>query len=78
MFDFLNEEEKKNKSLKNLQRFIEKDVRKAKEKELLVGIDPETLLGSEIFRLSREILFLRREIDEMKNMVAKLVDHQFK
>jgi len=75
MFEFLNKEEKKNKLFRNIQEILEKEVEKAKKHELLIGIDPETYLGAEILKQSREIIQLRTEIHDMKRLMAELINH---
>lgn len=55
-----------------IQIILQKELLKAKEGEILVGIDPSTYLGSEILKQSKEIISLRHGIDELEKKVAKL------
>lgn len=86
MFEFLSQEERKNKLFRNTQKILEKEVEKAKGNEVLIGIDPETYLGKEILYLSRRVAELNlkmshehieimSEIREMKKMMAELINH---
>lgn len=72
-FLFLSKEERKKKLKSNVQLIIEKEITKAKEKEILIGIDPETYLGSEILKQSREVIQLRQEVYELKKMTTELI-----
>ncbi len=49
----------------NLKQILQKEAEKAKESELLIGIDPESYLGKEILKQSREIIALRYEVREV-------------
>lgn len=75
MFEFLNQEEKKNKLFRNTQKILEKEVEDAKKNELFIGIDPETYLGAEILKQSREIIQLRAEVEDIKRLMAELINH---
>ena len=47
-----------------VKELLEIEANRAKENEKLIGIDPESYLGTEILKQSREIINLRREIRE--------------
>lgn len=52
--------------------------RYAGEKEILIGINPDSTLGRDILRQNFEINELRKEIKELKQMVNVLNSHQIK
>lgn len=73
MFDFLTNKEKKDKSKSNIQKILTRETERAREKEILIGINPETFLGCEILKQSREIIGLREEVRELKKLTTELI-----
>lgn len=69
MLSFLTDEERRKKTKSDLERYLMKVVEKARKKELFIGIDPETLTGKEVFKLSREVLELRTVVGTVKSMI---------
>ena len=78
MFNFLKDNEQKDKRLDRVQKILEKETIKAKAKELMIGIDPETYLGKEILWQSRQIIRLQQEIINLEKKIAELISHQNK
>lgn len=48
----------------------------ATKREILIGINPDSTLGRDILRQNIEINELKKEIRELKKMVAALNSHQ--
>lgn len=63
-----------NKFKQRIQKILDKESEIAKEKEVLIGINPETYLGNEILKQSREIIALRSEVQEIKKMAAEIIN----
>lgn len=60
------------------QKIISYVTRYASKREILIGIDPDSTLGRDILRQNLEINELRKEMKELKKMVAALNSHQTK
>lgn len=66
---------------RELQKEVDKAIRTAVEKEILIGINPESYLGIEILKQSRAIINqyhqiseLKAEIKELKEVTAELIN----
>lgn len=60
----------------SIQQVLDKEAEIAKDKEILIGIDPKSYLGKEILKMSRVLCELRGEIHNLNLKLERIADQK--